>query len=419
MKKYTTHKLSPATVRHAKPKDKLYRLRDGGGLSCDILTTGRKVWRYAYRIHNKQKTFTIGAYPEIGLSDARIKRDEAKEKVKAGIDPSLEKQIAKVAIKENSFQAIAESWLEHKKNEWSGATHDRTKSYLVRDVYPWLGKRDISIISTSEIILVIKKISERGANDAAKRVKGNIQQIYDYAVVHNKAERNTARDINIQLILPKTIKKHYAAITDPVKLGELLRAINEYQGSIVVRLALKLAPMVMLRPSELGNGEWVEIDFDNKAWTVPARRRKLPTHLKKANKPEHAHTIPLSSQMIIILKELQRYTGKGKFIFPSARGNSQPMSNNALRVALRIMGFTNEEITPHGFRGVASSFLNTLGYRPDVIEAQLAHKDKNEIRSAYNHADYMEERKIMLQEWCDYLDTLREGATVIPFKRQA
>jgi integrase len=418
MKKYTKDKLSSPKVRHAKPADKKYKLMDGGGLYCEVLPTGTKAWRYNYRLHGKQKTYTIGEYPEIGLSDARKKRDEAKQKVSEGIDPSEQKQIEKASIKENAFQAIAETWLEHNQTEWTASYHKKVSSYLKRDVFPFLGKREAKSMEAPEIITVIKKVADRGAIDASKNVKRYIQQVFDYALVHGKVTRNPAKDINLQLILPKTYVKHYAAVTDPVKLGELLRVIDGYQGSIIVRLALKILPMTMLRPSELANGEWEEIDLDKKTWTIPAKRRKLSNHLKQANRKEDAHVVPLSDQCIELLEELHQYTGRGKYLFPSPRGNSRPISNNALRTALRIMGFDNDTITAHGFRGVASTFLNTLGYRSEVIEAQLSHKDKNEIRAAYNHADYMEERRVMLQEWANYLDSLKHGADVIPLKQK-
>ncbi len=416
MKKYTTNKLSDPEIRHAKPKDKAYKLQDGGGLYCQVLTTGTKTWRYNYRIYGKHKTYTIGNYPDIGLSEARKKRDEAKALIQTGIDPSQQKQIQKKAITENSFQAIAESWLASQKGNWSSSHYKRASSYLKRDAFPIIGRNEISTIEAPQIIAVVKRVSDRGAVDAAKRVKGFIQQVFDYAVVHGKTSRNSAKDVNLQLILPKTIKRHYASIKDPIQLGELLRAIEGYHGSIVVRQALKLIPLVMVRPSELSNAEWQEIDIENKTWTIPAVRRKLPTHIKQANRKEDAHTVPLSEQALEIITEIHQYTGRGKYVFPSARGNSRPMSNNALRTALRNMGYTNEDITPHGFRGVASTFLNTLGYRSEVIEAQLSHKDRNEIREAYNHADYMEERRVMLQEWANYLDSLKQDAEVIPIR---
>ena len=314
MRKYTTNKLSDTTLRTAKPKDKLYRLRDGGGLYCEVLTTGARVWRYNYRIHGKQKNYTIGNYPDVGLSDARKKRDEAKEKIKAGIDPSKQKQIEKNAIKENTFYAIAEIWMTEYIAKQSESHQTRTRAFLERDIYTWLGKREATSIEAPEIIQVVKKVAERGAIDAAKRTKGIIQQVFDYAVAHGKATRNPAKDINLQLILPKTTKKHYAAITDPIKLGELLRAIENYQGSTVVKVALRLIPMVMTRPSELTNAEWEEIDFDTSTWTIPAKRRKLLTHTKQANRPEDSHIVPLSDQALSILKDLHVYSSDGKYL---------------------------------------------------------------------------------------------------------
>ncbi len=412
MAQYYCNKLSDWNVRDAKVKDKKYKLPDGKGLYCEVLATSTKVWRYNYRLNGKQKTYTIGQYPEISLTQARTLRDQAKINVQKGIDPSQKKQIDKKMLKESSFQAIAQIWLKRRKPHWSESNYKRTDRYLKKDVYPWLGQRDISTITAPEIIVVVEKVVERGAVDAAKRVKGFIQQVFDYAVAHGKASRNSAKDINLQMILPKRIKTHFAAITEPQQLAGLLRASEKYHGSITVKCALKLLLLVMLRPTELSAGEWSEINFDKKMWIVPAKRRKLEQHLKRANLARDAHTVPLSKQAIEILTELHHYTGKSKYIFPSPRGNSRPISNNTIRAALRTMGFGNEVITTHGFRGTASTFLNTLGYRHDVIEAQLGHKDKNAIRSAYNHADYLEERKVMLQEWADYLDGLRIGATV-------
>ena len=246
------------------------------------------------------------------------------------------------------------------KPDWSETHHARLISYLSRDAFPMIGSRNIAEIEAPEIIPIIMQVANRGAVDSAKRIKGMIQQVFDYALVHGKCSRNPAKDINITMLLPKTIKRHFSAITDPVKLGELLFAINGYQGSVIVRQALKIIPMVMVRPSELSSAEWSEIDIDTQTWAIPAKRRKLPKHLKDANRPQDAHIVPLCSQVITELKLIHQYTGNGKYVFPSARGNSRPMSNNALRTALRNMGFDNETITPHGFRGVASTFLNQI-----------------------------------------------------------
>lgn len=414
MSSYQTYKLSDPECRSAKPKDKLYKLRDGGALSLDIMPSGTKTWRYSYRIHGKQKTFTIGKYPDTSLSEARTSRDKAKKLVSEGIDPSQQKQIIKRQIAEDSFQGIAETWLEQMKPDWSEKHHIRFISYLSRDAFPLIGTRNIAEIEAPEIIAVIRQVADRGAVYSAKRIKGMIQQVFDYALVHGKCTRNPAKDINLSMLLPKIIKRHFSAITDPVKLGELLFAIDGYEGSVIVRQALKIIPFVMVRPSELSNAEWSEIDFDTCTWTIPAKRRKLPKHLKDANRPQDAHIVPLCDQVVTELKLTHQYTGRGKYIFPSARGNSRSMSNNALRTALRNMGFDNETITPHGFRGVASTFLNEQGFRTKVIEAQLAHKLKSEVEASYNHAQYIDERREMLKQWGNYLEALKQGADVVP-----
>nr|CAA6802549.1 MAG: Integrase family protein [uncultured Thiotrichaceae bacterium] len=407
MTKYSTHKLSDPDVRHAKPKEKLYRLRDGGGLSCDVLPTGSKVWRYSYRFNTKQKTFTIGNYPGVSLSDARKQRDAAKDKVKAGIDPSLEKQTLRHTSTETSFHAIAEEWYTSNVGGWSEGYSARVYSYLKRDVYPVLGRMEISSITAPTIIMIVKTVADgRGAVSASKRVKSYIQQVFDYALVHGQVDRNPAKDINLSLILPKTVKKHFAAITEPSRIRELLQSIEAYRCSLSVKAALRISPLVFLRPTELRAAEWSEIDLSRGVWTLPAKRRKLPTHLKKANRSEDALFVPLSRQAVSILSHLYEYTGRGVYVFPSPISTSRPISNNTVRTALRNMGYTNADMTAHGFRAMASTRLNELGYRSEVIEAQLGHKEKNEIRAAYNHADYLEERTTMMQEWADYLDSL-------------
>ncbi|MGB1011336.1 MAG: tyrosine-type recombinase/integrase [Thiolinea sp.] len=428
-RKYARNKLSDADVRSKKGKDKPYKLPDGGGLYCEVLPSGRKVWRYRYKFGvskaNKsgklitpEKTYTIGTYPDIGLSDARKLRDEAKSKVSSGVDPSAEKQVQKYLSQESTFKGIALEWYEANKTGWSGSHATRTISYLERDVFPMIGVREVNTITAPELIPIIKKVSGRGAIDAAKRVKGFMQQVFDYAVVHGKADRNPARDINISLILPKTVKRHFAALKEPSDIGDLLRAIDAYQGMNSVKFALQLSPLLFLRPTELREGAWSEIDFDRRIWLLPAARRKLPMHIKQANRPEDALIIPLATQSLELLKDLYQYTGKGKFLFPSTRGKTRVISNNAVRTALRTMGYANDEMTAHGFRGMASTCLNTLRYRSEVIEAQLGHSEKNEIRAAYNHADYLAERTSMMQEWADYLDSLRGGVDVMLFQNR-
>ncbi|CAA6816755.1 MAG: Integrase family protein [uncultured Thiotrichaceae bacterium] len=419
MSGYQSHKLRDSQCRAAKPKEKLYRLRDGGGLSLDILVSGSKVWRYGYRIHEKQKTFTIGNYPDVSLGEARTSRDGARKLVSQGIDPSQQKQVERRQILEHSFKAIADTWLEQNKAGWSDKHYQRIESAFRRDVYPIIGSRMVSEIEAPEIIPLIMNISGRGSVNQAQRTKGFISQVFDYALVHGKCSRNPAKDLNLSMLLPKTVSRHYAAITEPKELAKLLRAVDDYQGSITVKSALQLAPLTMARPAEITNAEWIEIDFESATWTIPAKRRKLPMHLKEANRPQDTHIVPLCSQALVILENIRQYTGMGKFIFPSPRGNSRALSNNALRTALRNMGYTNEQMTAHGFRGVASTLLNEQGFRTKIIEAQLAHKLKSSVEASYNHAEYLDERRDMLNQWGDYLESLKVGAEIVPFKQKA
>ena len=413
---YKENKLSNLIIKHAKPKTKKYKLPDGGGLYCEILLTGTKVWRYNYRLQGKQKTYTIGKYPKISLKQARIQRDQARDNVSEGIDPSQKKRVEANILNEHIFQSVAEVWLAEKKLQWSHSNYKRTFRYLEKDVYPYLGQKDIATIYAPDIIAIIKTVANRGSIDTAKRIKGVVQQVFDYAVAYGKAIRNPAKDINLRLILPPTHKTHFAIIRYPQVLGQLLSGIDNYHGAISIKYALNILLLVMLRPSELSNAEWSEIDFNAAIWTVPAKHRKLSQYLKNANRAEDAHIVPLSQQVITRLQKLHKYTGKGKYIFPSPRGKSRPINSNSLRMALRGMGFDKETITSHGFRGTASTFLNSQCFRGDAIEAQLSHKDKNAIRAAYNHADYMPERQQMLQVWADYLDTLRTGEKVVPIR---
>ncbi len=422
--------LNNPDCKKAKEDKEHRKLADGGGLYLEVLKTGTASWRYYYRFGepktNKQgklvkpqKTYTIGNYPEISLANARKLRNEARQMVKEGKDPLVEKRYQTEEIKSDSFQAVAEEWFSENKSGWSESHSSRIRGYLDRDILRPLGQKNISSIKAPDIIAIIKQVRDRGAVDAAKRVHGFIQQIFNYAVVHAYADRNPAKDIDTKLILPKVVKRHYAAITDPVQVGELLRAIEGYQGNLSVRAALRLAPYLFLRPSELVNGEWEEISFDDDTWIVPAKRRKLPTHIKQADRKEDALLVPLCCQAKTILEELHAYTGRGKYLFPSPRTRKRPLSNNALRTALRIMGYQNEDMTTHGFRAMASTLLNELGHPEKLIELQLGHVWGSEVQRAYDRSEGIEKRNVMMQAWGDYLDSLRSGADVMPFKKRA
>ncbi len=418
--KQMKRKLNDSTIKNAKPnaEGKPRNLSDGGGLYLHIRTNG-KVWRYNYRraTDSKMQTLTIGSYPEISLKEARERHEAARALLSRGTDPCSYKQTLKAANIEalqHSFGSIAQEWFNRGANGWSDSHKERTASSLRRDILPWIGNTNINKVTSSDIIKIIQRVESRGAADTARRVKQYILQVYKYAVTMELAERNPAADIENTIILKPYTRKHFATITNPLQVGQLLRDMDTYQGSFIVRCALRLSPLVMLRPGELRAAEWSEIDLESGLWTIPIRRMKAPTHIKQANQSNH--TVPLSQQAIAIIRELYPLTGRFKYVFPSARGASRCMSENAVRAALRTLGYDNDTMTPHGFRGMASSLLNELGWNPDAIERQLAHKEPNPIRAAYNRAEYLEERIAMMQAWADYLDKLRTGGQVLRFK---
>lgn len=417
MKKYTTNKLSDPMLKAAKPKDKIHSLADGGGLRFFITTTGSKSWRYQYRFLGKNKTYTIGSYPSVGLKEARDLCDAARKDLAAGRDPATMKQNRKSSLENDSFEAVAMAFIGQNSGGWSHTHAHRVESYLRRDVFKFIGARRLDDILVQDLIQIVKKVASRGAVDAAKRLMPLMGQVFEFGIVHGSCRRNPARDVSIKSLgLPKTIKKNYAAIKDPVMLGKLLRATDEYEGILTVKVALQLAPMVGMRPSELAHGEWAEIDLEKALWTVPARRRKLATHIKKADRPEDAHVVPLPRQAVALLRELYEYTGRGEYLFPSYRGTSRPININSLRVALRSMGFSNDDHTPHGYRHTLTTMLNEMGYRERIIEAQTSHSIANSVEAAYNHASYITERTQMMQEWADYLDGLKAGGNVVPLR---
>lgn len=409
-------KLTDTKVKKAKakPDGKPATLTDGGGLYLYITTKG-KYWRYMYRYDNKRQTLSIGSYPETTLEQARELHRQARAQLARGIKPATPKDTD--GKSQQTFQTIALEWFNRTRARWSESHTDRTESCLRRDIFPWLGKADIQDVTPSDVIKVMQRVEARGAGETARRVKQCINQVYKYAVTMELAQRNPAGDIENSIILKPLTQRHFATITEPLKVGQLLRDMDNYQGSFVVRCALQLSALVMLRPGELRAAEWQEIDFEAATWTIEVRRMKAPTHIKQANQTKHV--VPLSRQALAILRELHPLTGRFQYVFPSARGASRCMSENAVRVALRTLGYDNDTMTAHGFRGMASSLLNELGFNPDAIERQLAHKEHNRVRAAYNRAQYLEERTRMMQAWADYLDQLKAGGQVIPFKTKA
>lgn len=403
--------LTDFKVKSAKAKEKPYKLTDGQGLYLLVTPQGGKLWRFKYRFNNKEKGRAFGTYPEISLADAREKRDAARKQVANGIDPSEVRKAEKKtvqAVTENSFEVVAREWHEKFKQTWSKTHADTTIRRIELNVFPWLGARPIGEIKPPDLLAVLRRIESRGAQETAHRVKTICGQIFRYAVATGRAERDPAADL--KGALPPAPKTHLAAVTDPKAVADLLRAIDVYQGSFVTKCALQLAPLVFVRPGELRQAQWTEINLETEEWNIPAERMKM----------KQAHLVPLSQQAVKILREIKPLTGRSPYVFPSLRSSARPMSSNAILAALRRMGYTKDEMTGHGFRAMARTILDeVLHIRPDFIEHQLAHAVRDPNGRAYNRTAHLEERKKMMQQWSDYLDGLKAGAKVLPFAKMA
>lgn len=407
-----TNKLSELRISKAKPKARAYKLADGDGMYLEITPAGGKWWRLKYRVDGKEKRISLGVYPDVTLKMARERRVEARRKLADGIDPSAVKKAAKATSKakaagdnsqvENSFEAIAREWLKRFKHSWAESHSSRIERRLEADVYPWIGNRPISEITPAELLEVVRRVEDRGALETAHRVLGNCGQVLRYAVATARAPRDPS--VDLRGALPPSKERHHAAILDPKEIGNLLRAIDAYQGAFVTKCAMRFAPLVFVRPGELRKMEWGEINLGAAEWSIPKEKMKM----------RQDHLVPLSRQAISILKEIQPLTGRGRYVFPSARGDSRPMSENAVLAALRRMGYGKDEMTGHGFRAIARTILDeVLGVRPDYIEHQLAHAVRDPNGRAYNRTAHLPARRAMMQLWADYLDTLKEGGQVI------
>ncbi|MCK9391694.1 MAG: integrase arm-type DNA-binding domain-containing protein [Syntrophales bacterium] len=399
--------LSDAKIRGAKTSDKQVKLFDGGGLFLLVTPSGGKLWRLKYRHEGKEKLLSLGAYPEISLADARQRRDEARKQLAHGIDPGAVRKAQKQAVTEETetFEVIAREWHSKFAHTWTAGHATKLLSAMTRDLFPWLGARPIKELKAPELLACLRRIESRGTLETTHRVRGLLGQIFRYAVATGRAERDPAHDLIGAIPQPK--EQHFAAITDPKEIGPLLRAIDNYAGSFVVRCALKLAPLLFVRPGELRHAEWAEIDLDEAVWLIPGHKMKM----------KQDHVIPLCHQAIEILEELKALTGDGRYVFPSERSYARPMSNNALLAALRRMGYEKEVMTPHGFRAMARTILDeVLKIRPDIIEHQLAHAVRDPLGRAYNRTAHLDERQTMMQTWADYLDGLKAGAVIVPFK---
>lgn len=400
--------LSDVKIRNSKPKEKPIKLFDGSGLFLLVTLQGGRLWRLKYRYEGKEKLLSLGAYPEISLIDARRQRDEARRQLAHSIDPGALRKAQKQAHTEETeiFEVIAREW--HKKftSTWTPGHAVKIMSRLEHDLLPWIGSRPINQIKAPELLTVLRRVESRGALESAHRIKTLAGQVFRYAVATGRAERDPSGDL--KGALPRPGERHLAAITDPKEVAQLLRAIDSYNGHFVVKCALRLAPIFFVRPGELRHAEWVEIDLDEAVWNIPAQKMKM----------KQAHIVPLSTQAVQILTELKQLTGASKYVFPSGRSFARPMSNNAILAALRRMGYDRENMTGHGFRAMARTILDeVLQVRPDFIEHQLAHAVRDPNGRAYNRTAHLAERKKMMQLWADYLDGLKAGAKVIPFKQ--
>lgn len=407
-------KLNDKAIAAKQPKEKQYAVSDGDGLALIVKPNGTKLWWLRYRFGGKPKTLSLGIYPVVTLKQARDWGLEARRTLAAGIDPSqlkIETKNAAAAAAEtkpqDSVEAVSREWFEKFSTHWVESHAAKIMRRLERDLFPWLGKTELKTITPAALLAVLRKVEARGALDTAHRLHQNCGQIWRYAVATGRAERDITSDL--KGALPPAVETHLGAITSPKEIGALLRNINGYTGSEVVRLALKLAPLVFVRPGELRQAKWEEFDMEKSLWTIPAGKMK-------AKRP---HCVPLSRQALNILDELRTVTGSGAFLFPSPRSVTRCLSDNAILSAIRRMGYTTQEMTGHGFRAMASTNLEQLGYDVRLIEIQLAHTDQDQVRAAYKretHLLRMEERMKMMQFWADYLDSLCSGATVLHFQ---
>ena len=393
--------LTDTAIRRAKAQQKPYKMFDSGGLFLLVTASGGKWWRFKYRFAGKEKLLSLGVFPEVSLKEARDRRDQERKNLAHKIDPAINRKAVKAAWTDNqsnSFEVVAREWVGKQSSVWSDSNTAKIIGQLELNIFPWLGVRPIADITPPELLSVLRRTEGRGAIHTAHRVLQTCGQIFRYAIVTSRAVRDPAADL--RGALQPAQSGHFAAITEPKAVGALLRALHDYQGSIITRCALRLAPLFFVRPGELRKAEWQEISFEKSEWNIPAKRMKM----------KEAHLVPLSRQSLEVLTELHFLTGRGTYLFPSSRTTKRPMSDNAVLSALRRMGIGKDEMTGHGFRAMARTVLDeVLHVRPDYIEHQLAHAVRDPNGRAYNRTAHLPERRKMMQDWADYLDKLRQG----------
>ena len=411
---------SNATIKAIRTGDARGRVNDGAGLYLRLFVKGGSHgWRFDYSLNGRRNTLSLGTYPDTGLSLARRKADEARKLVSAGVDPSdarkqTREQFARLRDAEqrataglppvHSFEAVAREW--HSKNEptWASSHSSKIIRRLEQDVFPWIGSRPVSAIRPMDLLALLKRVEERGAIETTHRIQQNCGQVFRYAVATARAESDPSRDLRGALTPWKP--EHYPTVTEPREVGRLLRDIDAYQGGFITKCALALSPMLFVRPGELRRAEWSEINVDAAEWRIPAAKMKGRV----------MHIVPLATQAVNILRELQPLTGHSAWVFPGVRTNGEPMSENTVNAALRRLGYDRSVITAHGFRGMASTMLHECGWSSDVIERQLSHSERNAVKAAYNHAEHLPARRKMMQAWADHLDSLRKAGQVLPLR---
>lgn len=414
------------TIRSIRPGDPRKRLGDGGGLYLLLFVKGgAHGWRFDYSVGGKRKTISLGTYPEVSLAAARERARVAREQVAAGIDPSAVRQSDKQRQTETrdaqrrerlglppvgSFEAVAREWLQEVHQVKVSAGHaDRTRIRFEQDVFPWIGRRPIGEIEAPELLTCLRRVTSRGAIETAHRIKDSCSQVFRYGIASGQCSRNPAADLRDAL--PPVPTRHLAAVVDPGQASVLLKAMRDYPGHPVTRAALTLSALLFLRPGELRQIEWAWIDFEESMLTIPPALMKRRKQEKATGSP---HLVPLATQAVAVLQDLEPLTGGGRYVFPSLLSRDRPMSENTVNMALRRIGFDRETATAHGFRAMARTMAaERLGIAPEVIEAQLAHAVSDALGRAYNRTQYLEQRKDLMRRWADYLDRLRTGAEVV------
>jgi integrase len=398
--------LTNTTVRNAKPRDKTYTLGDGDGMYLEVMPNGTKFWRMSYRQSNgKQNRLTFGKYPEVSLAEAREKRLAARKLLSQGTDPGKvrrEEKEAKAAVTLHTFEAVARAWLSKTAADRAASTQNKNTAWLERNIFPVIGAFPISTIKPKDVLIALQRIEARGAIESAHKIKQLCGQVFRFAVASGLAERDMTADL--RGALSAVPEAHYAAITEQEQAGKLLRSIDAYNGHAYAVVALKLAPLVFVRPGELRTAEWSEIDLDAAEWRIPGSKMKMGQD----------HIVPLAAQAVALLRGLHAMTGHGKFVFPSVRTGERCMSENTINAALRSMGYSKDVMTGHGFRAMARTIMDeVLGERVDLIEHQLAHAVKDPNGRAYNRTAHLPARRLMMQRWADYLYSIKQDGKVV------